>query len=103
MDVFRRSFISGFVQFWSKNLSEKTELAEVGLNGKTILKFVLKSGGEEGRSSAGTGHGPSADCYERGNKLPGYMLNIYWLSVRFRKEHAVWSYLFDVYDAAALV
>ena len=42
MDVFRRSFISGFVQFWSKNLSEKTELAEVGLNGKTILKFVLK-------------------------------------------------------------
>jgi len=42
VDVFRRSFISGFVQFWSKNLSEKTELAEVGLNGKTILKFVLK-------------------------------------------------------------
>jgi hypothetical protein len=43
MDVFRRSFISGFVQFWSKYLSEKTELAEVGVNGKTILKYVLKS------------------------------------------------------------
>jgi hypothetical protein len=50
VDVFRRSFISGFVQFWSKNLSENTELAEVGLNGKTILKFVIKSvvEGEEG-------------------------------------------------------
>jgi len=49
MDVLRRSFISGFVQFWSKNLSGKTELAEVGLNGKTILKFVLKSVGGGGK------------------------------------------------------
>ena len=33
MDIIRRLFISGFAQFWSKNLNEKTELAEVGLNG----------------------------------------------------------------------
>ena len=42
MDVFRRSFISGFVQFRSKNLREQAELAEVGVNGKKILKFVFK-------------------------------------------------------------
>ena len=42
MDVFRRSFISGFVQFRSKNMKEQAELAEVGVNGKKILKFVFK-------------------------------------------------------------
>ena len=60
-------------------------------------------GGGFGLSSAGAGHGRSAGRCESGSKLPGHMLNIYWLSVSFRKERAVWSCLFDVYDTTVLV